>query len=519
MEPIQHFKLPLDISIRDFDLLLAQNYAFEGDDVSTERWALYDTFDWRLFNKSLLLQKSGPVSILRRLTDGDKIASIVSDSPPKFTRNLPVGAFKDALSPVIDMRALLKIAEIETHNKTYHILNQDKKTVARILYTQVGNPALKPDDLLAAYLSLVPVRGYPKYARRLGKDLNKLGERSNKWGDIYTLALQVVSKKPGSYSSKFYIELDPEMHSVQASKMILLHLLAVIRANEAGIRSDIDIEFLHDYRVAIRRTRSALSQIRSVFPVDITNRFKDDFAYLGKFTNTLRDLDVYLLYEDKYRNMLPDELRSDISPLFDYLKDQREDALRDVIHTLDSVNYQRTLLDWEAFLSEPVTEYPEAVNASKPIIDLASERIYKRYRRVIKDGEKILENPQDELMHQLRIDCKKLRYLIEFFASLYPSKKVALLVKQLKNLQDNLGDFNDLSVQQAYLLSIADALPSSEAHSIRAFIATGVLIDRLAFQQDIIRAAFAETFLDFASPANQELFRRLFSPNKRRKVG
>ena len=519
MEHTQHFKLPSDFTIGDLDLLLTQSFAFKVNEEFIEQWAFYDTFDWRLFNKSLLLQKSGPASILRRLSDGEKIANLESVSTPKFTWDLPDGALKDQLSPVIDMRALLKIAEIETHNKTFHILNQYQKTVARILYTQVGSSTSKQDEQFAAYLSLVPMRGYPKYARKLEKELDKLGERSHKWEGIYTYALQDAGKKPGSYSSKFYIELDPEIPSVKAAKMILQHLLAVIRANEAGIRSDIDIEFLHDYRVAIRRTRSALSQIRSVFPFDITTRYKDDFAYLGKFTNTLRDLDVYLLYEGKYRNMLPDELRSDISPLFDYLRAQREVALRDVIHILDSANYHRTLLDWEAFLSEPVTEYPEAVNASKPIIDLASERIYKRYRRVIIDGEKILENPQDELMHQLRIDCKKLRYLIEFFASLYPSKKVALLVKQLKDLQDNLGDFNDLSVQQAYLLSIADALPSSEAHSRRAFIATGVLIDRLAFQQDIVRAAFAETFQDFASPANRELFRRLFSPNKRRKVG
>ncbi len=519
MEPNQDFKLPIDFTIGDFDLLFTHSFDFRGDEESTEHWAFYDTFDWRLYNKSLLLQKSGLVSILRRLTDGDTVASIVSDSPPKFTWDLPDGALKDELSPVIDVRALLKLAEMETHNKTYHILNQDQKTVARILYTQVGKPASKPDETLGAFLSIYPVRGYPKYARRLARELDKLGERSNKWEDIYTFALQTAGKKPGSYSSKFYIELDPEMPSVIAAKMILLHLLAVMRANEAGIRSDIDIEFLHDYRVAIRRTRSALSQIRSVFPVDITTRFKEDFAYLGNFTNTLRDLDVYLLYEDKYRNMLPDELRSDISPLFDYLRAQREVALTDVIHTLDTANYQRILLDWEAFLSEPATEYHDAANASKPVIDLASERIYKRYRRVIKDGENILENPQDELMHQLRIDCKKLRYLIEFFASLYPPKKIAILVTQLKKLQDNLGDFNDLSVQQSYLLNIADALPSDDTHTRRALIATGFLINRLAHQQEIVKAAFAKTFQEFASPANQEIFHRLFSPDKSRKFG
>ena len=78
-----------------------------------------------------------------------------------------------------------------------------------------------------------------------------------------------------------------------------------MRQNEAGIRADWDTEFLHDFRVAIRRTRSALSQIKGVLPVDAVEHFKDAFRELGRSTNRLRDLDVYLLEEETYRAMLP----------------------------------------------------------------------------------------------------------------------------------------------------------------------------------------------------------------------
>lgn len=516
METIQHIKLPIDYDIGDFDVHLAQRYAYKEDDTSIEHWTFYDTFDWRLFSKSLLLQVSGNEVILRRLPDGEKIAGARSLSHPRFAWDLPDGILKDELLPIIEVRALLKLAEIDVHNKTYHILNKDQKTVARIMYTQVGKNS-KSVSYKCAHLSLKPVRGYPKYARLISKYLVGFGEISFKWEDIYNLALLAGGKEPGSYSSKIDIQLDPDMPSAEATKIILNNLYNVIRANEAGIRSDIDIEFLHDYRVAIRRTRSALSQIRNVFPTDITTRFKQDFAYLGKFTNMLRDLDVYLMYEDRYREMLPDELRSDIQPLFDYLRAQREQALYEVIQTLDSGNYQRVLLDWEAFLHKPAPENSSATNASSPIIDLANQRIYKHYRRVLKDGDNIIENPQDEMMHKLRIECKKLRYLIEFFASLYPPKKVARLVKQLKILQDNLGDFNDLSVQQSYLLNIAEMLPSNDMQTRRALIATGFLVDRLAHQQQTVKAAFEETFLNFASATNQRLFRRLFTPPGNRK--
>ena len=109
------------------------------------------------------------------------------------------------------------------------------------------------------------------------------------------------------------------MHSDEATKIILRSLFLVIKTNEVYISKDLDTEFLHDYRVAIRRTRSALGQIKNVFPKETTSRFKKDFSFLGKLSNQLRDLDVYLLKKDAYKAMLPSILRDDIDPLFDYL--------------------------------------------------------------------------------------------------------------------------------------------------------------------------------------------------------
>jgi CHAD domain-containing protein len=232
---------------------------------------------------------------------------------------------------------------------------------------------------------------------------------------------------------------------------------------------------------------------------------------LGSLTNRLRDLDVYLLAESAYRARLPDSIRQDIGPLFDYLRTQREQALQDVIVGLDSAKCARILRDWEVFLNQPVPETPEAANAAIPIIDLARQRIYRRYRRVVKDGNYVLEHTQDELLHALRIECKKLRYLLEFFASLFPPKKVARLISQLKRLQDNLGEFNDLSVQQEYLLGIAEELPVSDRQTRRALVATGFLVESLARRQQVVKAGFAQAFTDFTSPANQRLYRELFA--------
>ena len=68
-----------------------------------------------------------------------------------------------------------------------------------------------------------------------------------------------------------------------------------MKDNEKGIIDDIDSEFLHDFRVAVRRTRSLLGQIRYVLPKRRVTRFKRDFAWLGEVTGPARDMDVYLL--------------------------------------------------------------------------------------------------------------------------------------------------------------------------------------------------------------------------------
>jgi CHAD domain-containing protein len=168
----------------------------------------------------------------------------------------------------------------------------------------------------------------------------------------------------------------------------------------------------------------ALSQIKDVFPAQDVARFRQDFAALGEVSNELRDLDVYLLSEQVYRDMLPPAIQDDITPLFDYLRLRRPQALRRVIDYLDSSAYLHLLEEWEAFLNEPLSLSSAEPNSSRPAIELARERIYKRYRNIIKDGNLLLHHPDDALMHPLRIQCKKLRYLMEFFASLFPPKQI-----------------------------------------------------------------------------------------------
>jgi CHAD domain-containing protein len=329
-----------------------------------------------------------------------------------------------------------------------------------------------------------------------------------KRGKADNTRLQVVEQSPVTYPAISDIRLRPGMAANAAARLLLLHLLEMMRANEAGILADTDIEFLHEYRIAVRRTRSALSQIRKVFPPEEVEYFKRGFQELGRRTNDLRNLDVFLATEPDYRARLPNNMREDITPLFDYLRSRRSGTLASVVAGLESKPYSCFLDKWNLFLRRSAGENSPG-NALVPIIKLARGRIDRQYRKILRDGANALAQPEDKYLHALRIECKKLRYLLEFFAALFPPQEVAPLLKRLKRLQDNLGALSDLGDQRDYLFSIAEILDVDGARARRSLVATGYLMEVIDREQRSTRADFTDIFKDFSSPAYQKQFQRM----------
>lgn len=471
---------------------------------------LYDTFDWRLYRNGLLLGRQDDRYSLQELDTAVTLETVTSQHPPRFAADLPPGS-QERLAPLLDLRALLPRVCTAASQTPYRVLNQDQKTVARLILVEIRPSPGAPLTIL----HLEPLRGNTKNAQSIRKTLEKAGLIPLSPRQRYQLIMQAAGKTPGDYTGKPAVPLTPDMRADAAVKAILKAQLSVIRRNEPYIPQDIDTEFLHDFRVAIRRSRSALTQLKGVFPPDITGRFKKDLAAVGRMTNQLRDLDVYLLDEPRYRAMLPENLAGDIGPLFTYLRQKRTAVLAEVAADLESPRYRQIMAAWEAFLNEPVPEKPAAPKATRPILKLARKRIFKRYRQIVTEGQEILQNTEDHLLHALRIDCKKLRYLLEFFTPLFPETEMVYLIKQLKQLQTNLGDFNDFCVQEDYLLHVADELPLAEQQSRHTLMAIGGLVAILHQERLRVKAAFAQTFNLFTAEANNALFEKLFGKKKR----
>ena len=279
----------------------------------TETVRYFDTFDWRLYQKGLALIQVENAVYLQRISNGeyplvrDQIEMKSCDLEGRFWWLFPEGELRDTLRDALSIRALLLRAQVTQKVCGFGVLNADEKTVVRLFLTHTST-----ENGHVATLTLRSVRGYERDFENLCHRLDVAHAAEDGFERVMNLAGCV----PGDYSSKLNLGLNHEASGREATCEILQCLHDVMRQNEAGIRADWDTEFLHDFRVAIRRTRSALSQIKGVLPVDAIEHFKDEFRQLGRSTNRLRDLDVYLLEEETYRAMLPQSLQPGWTPCF-----------------------------------------------------------------------------------------------------------------------------------------------------------------------------------------------------------
>ena len=413
--------------------------------------------------------------LLRNLKNDLIIASTEIEKVPAFSQQFQLEEIRSALEPLLEMRALLPVCTLDYETYHLNIINKDEKTVLRLI--------LEEHDLFDNRVSLQTIKGYDKAAEHLIEILTaKLGLTPTDKPLLLT-ALRLQGRKPNDYSSKLNINLDPVMRADIACKYIYSHLLKAIKDNEQGTIADTDSEFLHDFRVAVRRTRAGLSQLKGVLPDKISATYVEFFSWLGQITSSTRDFDVYLLNFAHYKSSLPAAIRDDLNPLYEFLLAKQQKAHKELAKKLRSTKYLTSIYEWEQYLKAQAPIKPLAPNAKLTIKQLADRRLWKNYQRVLREGDAITEESPAEALHELRKSCKKLRYLMEFFQSLYPEQHIKHFIKNLKGLQEVLGRFQDLTVQENALKLFGEEMQSNHVQA-NTLSAMGVLIQNLdSFQR------------------------------------
>jgi CHAD domain-containing protein len=470
-----------------------------------------DTFDWRFFAAGEVLEAlvhpgAGAELVLRRLGTGEVLGTQRVAGLPRFAEDLTYGAVGTRLAGVLGVRALLPLVRLEADRLRFSLRDGEDKTVLRLEYQRERHAG----KTLAPRLQVLPVRGYVRARKAVLRALAGLGGVVPAPEDPLFAASALAGRVPGDYRSKLELALDPNQRADVAGRTVLRALFTGLERNEAGVRADWDSEFLHDFRVAVRRTRSFLSQVKGVFPSQRVDRFGREFAWLQGLTGPTRDMDVYLLAFDGFKAELPGEQGEDLEPFRAFLRRHKAAEHGRLIQGLDSSRYTRLKRDWRAFLAAAPPVSSTLDHAMEPIRVVASRRIRRMERRALDEGRAIGPDSPAEALHELRKTCKKLRYLMEFFRSLYPREAIAGLIKELKRLQDNLGEFQDLQVQQEALARFIEAMRAEAALPAPTEAAMHRLMSVLHGRQLDARAEFAERFAQFDSPGNRKRFKALF---------
>jgi CHAD domain-containing protein len=390
-------------------------------------------------------------------------------------------------------------------------LDDEEKTVVRLFFehARARDPAAPElGTELVGTLRVVPVAGYHKECSAI---LSRLGNRpglSPVSEDLAERAMAALGREPVERSGRLRCILDPDAPVGAAFLALHGELFATMRANERGIRQDLDTEHLHDFRVALRRTRLLHRIFRDELAGTELEALAPGFKWLGKVSNPTRDLDVHLLELREQAEALPDEVDA-LLPLEALLRERRRQEWEKLVTALDSVEYAKLEVATAALLDPPPSEAAERIaGMGPPLGPWASLKIARAWRRLRKHAKRIDDDSPDARLHELRLDGKRLRYLLEFFHSLYPSGEVDPLVRELKRFQDNLGAFNDACVQSQALRALARDLVTLGRNG-EALLAIGRLVERAEQRKARERARFHKRFQRFDARSNRAWFRRL----------
>jgi CHAD domain-containing protein len=474
-----------------------------GGKATRHRW--YDSFDWRLHRSGLQLEHldlgAGPLLRLRTIAadaDSQVVAeqSLPLTTPVRFPQDLPPGPVRDALTDRLWPRALLQLGEVSAAQVTLPILDAEGKTVVRL---RVETPRLlgRAGASLPPRVEMLPLRGYAPQAQRVAAALATAWPSSAADGQLADV-LAVHGRIAGDYTGKLCVDVAPGQSSSAALAAILTHLQATIDANVDGTVRRVDTEFLHDLRVAVRRARSAVKLLSGALDPAVEQQLAGELRWLGAVTGPPRDLDVLQLLLEEIAPSWPAGAADDLAMFDELLAAQAQRAYAALRRALRSDRFaalRTTIL--AASAGGPL--------ADTPVERLGAKRLRRITSRVVREGNMIDDASPGEALHDLRKRCKELRYLLELLGPVFPADRHSRVVKELKVLQETLGDFQDGEVQRdAVRDSAAELLRSRPADDAlaRALLAMGRLAGEMDTRQAKARASFHDRWVRFTAPAN-----------------
>ncbi len=260
-------------------------------------------------------------------------------------------------------------------------------------------------------------------------------------------------------------------------------------AHEADVLKDKDAEELHQMRVGLRRLRSAVTGFAPV--LDLPKQAEQHkIGKVGRILGTLRDLDVMLesLRKQYYPNLPADEQEVLDQVLLNLLK-QRRRALKGVKAVLEHKSYQLLKKAIEDWLEKPQFRAISNLPIAEVLPDLLLPQVSEFFLHPAwllgteyQDGKvKVCDDLNAEaveqklaaegtILHDLRKQAKKVRYLMNLFGDFYGETYEAY-VEDVKAVQECLGDIQDSEVLGEFLTDFVECDLKKELPKLAGILA------------------------------------------------
>jgi len=240
-------------------------------------------------------------------------------------------------------------------------------------------------------------------------------------------------------------KLKPYCQSGEVLSTVLCQYVENILDYKKRIVKEYHDEDLHQMRINLRKSRALIGKMGAVFEREKLSFYDEQLSMIAKKTNKKRDLDVFIqAFEAHFADNVRDELRF----FYHDINQQRVEEEERLKAYLKSDALEGYFKNWKSFLKD-VSNLSK--KAEEPIALFLEESIDAILKTIKKKIKKYKRNNHEEHLHKVRISFKKLRYILESFEPLFQKEKIQHLLKRVKKLQNDLGDFNDLCVQHAFL--------------------------------------------------------------------
>jgi CHAD domain-containing protein len=490
-------------SIDELFARLGSSLTLQIEPVRRLRWAWYDTFDRRIARAGLALreQRAGTAKTLDLLaSDGAELAHAAGGAS-RFAADLPEGQLAERVAAVAGRRAMLVVTEAICERRVARVLNRQKVTVARVTVDDVTLPEGKQ-----LRVRVNEVAGHSKAAARIRRLLSKDAQ-------LARAAQPLAAAVAAPPSSRLIIASRDEPASVVLRRLLLAQL-DVVDTNIDGAAAAIDADFLRDMRMAIRRTRATLRLAGGALPASIVAEYLRAFDELADATRVARAVDVDVEALDARLAASSPRHAGDLAPLRAVLIAEQRRAHAALARTLRSPATRAMLARWRATLQAPTdgSDDPfdawDAPAAMTPIGALSDDRIRKALRRVTRRGATVTDATPAEELFELRGRAKELRFALEIFRPLYDRALAKDVIRAVKDLQDNLREYEDCETWRRELLRRAEKV-RADGGSVETLLAIGGIAADLEARQARARATFADAFGAFAHPKNRGRFTTL----------